>query len=101
MPTELPPNKQYELETLAEKKTLELYFWSLAFGPVAYAKIGEWGLATFCLLTCNWFLFGFVFVPLHIHEKIVDAEDELARAGVDGYERHPSVMEEIQKSFSE
>lgn len=52
--------------------------------PIAYLYIGKIRLAVLNLLTLNFFLLGFVIVPLHTYSAVKQARQELRVAGIPG-----------------
>ncbi|UPM42224.1 zinc ribbon domain-containing protein [Halocatena salina] len=77
--------RQYELESIAGKSTLLGALLGLLAPPVGYVYVGKWGWALVNFLTLNYFLLGFILVPLHILRIISDAKGELRIAGIGSY----------------
>lgn len=82
---QLTDRRQYELEKLASKDKGTVALVSFLITPVGYWMAGKKTLAIINLLTFNFLLFGPIVVPIHTYKMIGDAEEELRRAGVEGY----------------
>jgi len=82
---EMSDRRQYELEKIASQDITTTMLWGLLITPIGYLKVGKSGLAILNFFTLNYFLLGFIIVPLHTRQMIKDARDELRRAGVAGY----------------
>lgn len=79
---EIPPEKAYELRKLAQKNVGLVALVGFTFTPVAYLMVGKPWWAALNFLTLNYFLLGFVFVPLHTWMIITNARKELDEHGV-------------------
>lgn len=82
---EIPDMKRRELERIASKDTTVAVLLGFFISPLGYAYVGNWGWAAINLFTLNYLLFGVILVPIHARKMILDARDELHRAGVEGY----------------
>lgn len=81
----IPEGERYDLEKVANKSPLTIGIVSFLITPLGYYLIGKTGLAIINLLTLNYLLLGPIVVPFHTYKIINDAQDELRRAGVEGY----------------
>lgn len=79
--SELPDARKYELQKIARKDQTTVAIVSLLITPVGYLMIGKTGLAIINFLTFNYFLLGFVVVPIHTWKIIGNAREELQRHG--------------------
>lgn len=80
---EIPDVKRYELQKLAQKDLGLTMALGLLLSPGAYLHIGRPWLAVINFVTLNYFLTGFLLVPLHTRKLIVEARKELEAAGYD------------------
>jgi len=78
----LPDARQYELQKIARKDQLTVAVVSFLLSPAGYLMIGKTGLAIINFLTLNYFLLGFIIVPIHTWRIIGAAREELERNGV-------------------
>ncbi|MDB5096485.1 MAG: hypothetical protein JWM80_906 [Cyanobacteria bacterium RYN_339] len=46
-------------------------------GPFGYIYTADWMFFAISLITCNYFLLGFIIVPLHIYKKITAAKAQM------------------------
>lgn len=83
--TGLTDRRQYELEKIANKSTFTIILVALLLTPAAYWMVGKKTLAIVNFFTANFFLLGFVIVPIHCYVMISNAREELRKAGVAGY----------------
>lgn len=83
--TGLTDRRQYELEKVASQNKLTVALVSFLITPLGYWMVGKKMLAIVNLLTLNYFLLGPFVVPIHTYMMIDNAEEELRRAGVQGY----------------
>lgn len=79
---DIPPGRAYELQKLARKDPVVTVLVSLLVTPLGYVMVGKVGLALLNFFTFNFFLLGFIIVPIHVWKIIHDARDELNRYGV-------------------
>lgn len=79
---DLPQARIYELQKVARKDITTVVIVSLLLTPAGYWMVGKTGLAIINFLTFNYFLLGFIIVPLHTRKIIKDARDELNRNNV-------------------
>jgi hypothetical protein len=82
---EIPDMKRHELEKIANKDTTTAILLGIFISPLGYAYVGKWGWAAANFFTLNYLLFGIILVPIHARKIILDAREELRRAGVEGY----------------
>lgn len=82
---ELTERRQYELEKIASKDKTTVILVGIFLTPVAYWMIGKKGLALLNFFTLNFFLLGWIIVPIHCNSMINNAQEELRLAGVGGY----------------
>lgn len=82
---ELSERRQYELEKSASKSGVLGALLGFFFPPFGYVYVGKWGWALLNFITINYFLLGFILVPLHVLKIVSDAKSELRMAGVGGY----------------
>lgn len=73
--------RKYELQKIARKDQTTIAAVGFLIPFVGYLMIGKTGLAIINLLTLNYFLFGFIIVPIHTWKIIGNARDELRRHG--------------------
>jgi len=78
----IPEHKQYELQKVADKSTGVAIALGIFVTPFAYVYVGKNMLALLNFLTLNYFLLGFVIVPIHTWKIINDAQQELEREGI-------------------
>lgn len=83
--TGLTDRRQYELEKVASKDKTTILLASLLISPLGYWMIGKRALAIINILTLNFLLLGIIIVPIHTWTAIDNAEEELRKAGVEGY----------------
>jgi hypothetical protein len=83
--TGLTDRRQYELEKVANKSTGTIILVALLLTPAAYWMMGKKTLAIVNFFTANFFLTGFIVVPIHCYVVINNAREELRKAGVAGY----------------
>lgn len=79
--SELPDARKYELQKIARKDQLTVAVVSFLLTPAGYLMVGKTGLAIINFLTLNYFLLGFLVVPIHTWKIIENARDELRRHG--------------------
>lgn len=77
----IPPERRYDLQKLANKSTFTAIVLGFFLSPLAYVYVGRPLLALVNLLTLNWFLTGFIVVPLHTRKIIKSARAELRAVG--------------------
>lgn len=77
--------RRRELESVAGTSTAGVVLVGFLFSPVAYLMVNRAGLALLNFFTFNYFLTGWLLVPLHCAKIVGDAERELRQAGVEGY----------------
>lgn len=77
----LPQPRVYELQKIASKDITTVIVVSLLLTPAGYWMVGKTGLAIINFLTFNYFLLGFIIVPLHTRKIIKDARMELEHHG--------------------
>lgn len=82
---QIPDQRQYELEKITNKSTGVAITLGILLSPLGYIYLGKWGLGAINFLTLNYLLLGPIIVPIHCYKIMNDAEDELKRAGVEGY----------------
>jgi len=82
---DITDHRQYELEKISNKSTGVAIALGILVSPAGYAYLGKWGLAALNFFTLNYLLLGIVIVPIHCYKIMNDAEEELHRAGVEGY----------------
>jgi uncharacterized membrane protein YqaE (UPF0057 family) len=74
---ELSDRRRYELETLAAKNQWVAILLGLFLSPLAYVYLGRWKWVLINVLTLNYFLLGFVLVPIHAYRLLNSAESKL------------------------
>lgn len=79
--SELSDARKYELQKVAGKDKGVVAVVSFLLPFVGYLMIGKTGLAVINFITLNYFLTGFLVVPIHTVRIIGNARDELARHG--------------------
>lgn len=79
--SDLADARKYELQKIARKNQTTVAIVSLLLTPAGYLMIGKTGLAIINFLTFNYFLLGFIVVPIHTWMIIGNARDELQRHG--------------------
>lgn len=79
--SDLPDARKHELQKIAKKDQTTVAVVSVLLTPVGYLMIGKTGLAIINFLTLNYFLLGFIIVPIHTWKIIENARDELQRHG--------------------
>ena len=79
--SDLPDARKYELQQIARKDQTTVAIVSLLLTPAGYLMVGKTGLAIINFLTLNYFLLGFVIVPIHTWKIIGNAREELQRHG--------------------
>ena len=82
---EIPDMKRHELEKIASKDTTVAILLGIFISPLGYVYAGSWAWAAINFVTLNYLLFGIILVPIHARKMILDAREELRRAGVEGY----------------
>lgn len=82
---DLTERRQYELEKIASKDKTTIILLGIFITPLGYWMIGKKGLALVNFITLNYFLLGWIIVPIHCNKMINDARKELRLAGVGGY----------------
>ena len=82
---EIPDMKQHELEKVASKDPTVAILLGIFVSPLGYVYAGSWAWAAINFFTLNYLLFGIIIVPIHARKMILDAREELRRAGVEGY----------------
>jgi len=78
----IPEHKQYELQKVADKSTGIAVALGIFITPLAYVYVGKNMLALLNFLTLNYFLLGFIIVPIHTWKIINDAQETLQREGI-------------------
>lgn len=73
----IPPGRKYSLKKAASKSRVTAALLGFLISPLGYYYVGRTGLALVNLLTLNYFLVGFLVVPLHTWFIIGNARDEL------------------------
>lgn len=81
----IPEMKRHELEKVANKDTTVAILLGIFISPLGYVYAGSWGWAAVNFFTLNYLLFGIIIVPIHARKMILEAREELRRAGVEGY----------------
>lgn len=81
---DLSKDEKAELRKLADRSVGVATVLGFFLPPIAYLYIGKRRLAVFNLLTLNFFLLGFVIVPLHTRSAIKNARQQLRAAGIPG-----------------
>lgn len=79
--SDLADARKYELQNLARKDQLTVAVVSFLITPAGYLMVGKTGLAIINFITLNYFLLGFIVVPIHTWKIIGNARDELQRYG--------------------
>ena len=79
----IPDNRLYDLQSLAQKDTTIAVLLGLLLTPGAYIYVDRTWLAVINFLTFNFFLLGFIIVPFHTRGMINDARQELSTNGYD------------------
>lgn len=77
----IPDARVYELQKRARKSPAVAVVLAIFLPPAAYWYVGRTGLAVINFLTLNFFLFGFIIVPIHTYKIVRDAQKELKRNG--------------------
>lgn len=77
----IPEHRLYELQKIARKDITTVMVVSLLFTPAGYWMVGKKGLAIVNFFTLNYFLLGFIIVPLHTRKIIKDARIRLENSG--------------------
>ena len=81
----IPEHRRYELEKIANKSVGVTVVLGILISPLGYVMLGKWGLAAINFITLNYVLLGPIIVPIHCYKIIQNANEELRRAGVEGY----------------
>lgn len=82
---DIPDVRRRELERIANKDTTVAILLGIFISPLGYVYAGSWAWAAINFFTLNYLLLGIIIVPIHARKMILDANEELQAAGVEGY----------------
>jgi hypothetical protein len=77
----IPESQLYDLKQLARKDKATVAVVGFLLSPAGYIMVGKNILAVLNFITFNYFLLGFIIVPLHTTKIINDARKELESYG--------------------